>query len=128
MKKMIPGILGVLLLAPGSTWACAACFGKSDAPLAAGMNWGILSLLGFILFVLGGVAGFFVFLARRSSSTELQEDPSLFQQAEFENLPEHDPVPRIARDRQGRLTLANLHRHCRAAANPKLWAARRNRY
>ncbi len=31
------------------------------------MNWGILSLLGIIVFVLGAVAAFFIFLARRAS-------------------------------------------------------------
>lgn len=55
-----------VMLAPGSAWACAACYGQSDSSMAAGMNWGIMSLLGVIVFVLGGVAGFFVFLARRS--------------------------------------------------------------
>jgi hypothetical protein len=35
--------------------------------MAAGMNWGILSLLGMIVLVLGGVAGFFIFLAKRSA-------------------------------------------------------------
>src|SRR6266478_2793281 len=48
--------------------ACAACYGQSDSAMAAGMNWGILSLLTVIVFVLGGVAGFSVFLARRASS------------------------------------------------------------
>ena len=48
--------------------ACAACYGQSDSPMAAGMNWGILSLLGMIFLVLGGVAGFFVFLMRRSAA------------------------------------------------------------
>ena len=47
---------------------CAACFGQSDSAMAAGMNWGIMSLLGMIIFVLGGVAGFFVFLMRRSTA------------------------------------------------------------
>jgi hypothetical protein len=47
--------------------ACAACYGQSDSAMAAGMNWGIFSLLGMIVIVLGGVAGFFVYLARRSS-------------------------------------------------------------
>jgi hypothetical protein len=36
--------------------------------MAAGMNWGILSLLGMIGLVLAGVAGFFVFLMRRSAA------------------------------------------------------------
>jgi len=48
-------------------FACAACFGQSDSAMAAGMNWGILSLLVIIVSVLGGVAGFFIFLARRAA-------------------------------------------------------------
>ena len=56
----------MLSLVPQPLWACAACYGQSDSPMAAGMNWGIMSLLATIVFVLGGVAGFFVFLARRS--------------------------------------------------------------
>jgi hypothetical protein len=48
--------------------ACAACFGKSDSPLAAGMNWGIFSLLVCIVCVLGGVASFFFYLAKKAST------------------------------------------------------------
>ncbi len=48
--------------------ACAACFGQSDSALAQGMNWGILSLLGMIVLVLGGVAGFFIYLARKTAA------------------------------------------------------------
>jgi hypothetical protein len=48
--------------------ACAACYGQSDSPLAQGMNWGILSLLGTIAAVLGGFVAFFVFLARKSAA------------------------------------------------------------
>ena len=47
--------------------ACAACFGQSDSALAQGMNWGILSLLGMIVLVLGGVAAFFIYLARKTA-------------------------------------------------------------
>ena len=31
------------------------------------MNWGIFSLLVVVLFVLGGIAAFFVFLSRRAA-------------------------------------------------------------
>ena len=60
-------LLALLWLAPASARACAACYGQSDSPLAAGMNWAILALLGVIVSVLGGVAGFFIFLARRAA-------------------------------------------------------------
>lgn len=67
VRACVQGLAGCsVLLAPRLVLACAACYGQSDSAMAAGMNWGILSLLGMIVFVLGGVAGFFVFLARRS--------------------------------------------------------------
>ncbi len=64
--------LGMGLLTMGfaspSALACATCFGASDSAMAKGMNFGILSLLIVVLGVLGGVASFFVYLARRSAS------------------------------------------------------------
>ncbi len=55
-------------LAP-RVWACAACYGQqSDSPMASGMNWGIISLLGVILAVLGGLATAFFLLVRKSGS------------------------------------------------------------
>ena len=47
--------------------ACATCFGRSDSALAEGMNMGILFLLGVIGVVLGGIASFMIFLARRAA-------------------------------------------------------------
>lgn len=60
--------LPALILAPQSAWACATCFGASDADLARGMNWGIFSLLFVVVMVLGGIASFFVYLGRRSAA------------------------------------------------------------
>ena len=48
--------------------ACAACFGRSDSPMAHGFNWGILSLLAVVIVVLGGFSAFFAFLAKRSAA------------------------------------------------------------
>jgi hypothetical protein len=56
------------VLRPGPLLACAACYGQSDSPMAKGMNWGIFSLLAVVIAVLGGIATFFVFLARRSAT------------------------------------------------------------
>lgn len=58
----------VWCLAPNSVLACATCFGRSDDGMAKGMNMGILVLLGFILSVLCGIAGFMVYLARRGAA------------------------------------------------------------
>lgn len=51
-----------------SASACAACYGASDSPLAQGMNWGIMVLLGFIFCVLLGVTGFFIYIIRRANA------------------------------------------------------------
>jgi heme/copper-type cytochrome/quinol oxidase subunit 2 len=57
------------MAAPNSAQACAACFGRSDSKLAEGMNWGIFSLLAVVVFVLGGVAAFFIYLAKRAAAS-----------------------------------------------------------
>lgn len=61
--------LALLLgLAPNAAQACAACYGKSDSPLAEGLNIGIFALLGCITLVMLWIAGFFYYLARRSGA------------------------------------------------------------
>ena len=59
-------LLASLALQAQPVLACAACYGQSDAPMAQGMNWGIMSLLVIIGLVLAGVASFFVFLSKRA--------------------------------------------------------------
>ena len=56
--------LGTWNLDFGTFLACAACYGKSDSPLASGMNWGIFTLMGVILSVLTCFVLFFVHIAR----------------------------------------------------------------
>lgn len=58
------------LTLPGKVFACAACYGQSDSPLAQGMNWGIMALLGVIMSVLSGVVVFFVHVGRRSAAQD----------------------------------------------------------
>jgi hypothetical protein len=67
-RRLLSGLAVALALNPGALWACAACAGQSDSPMAKGMNWGIFSLLAVIAVVLGGVTSFFVFLAKKSAS------------------------------------------------------------
>jgi heme/copper-type cytochrome/quinol oxidase subunit 2 len=68
LKFMCAGLAAVMALQAQPLFACAMCYGKSDSPLAAGMNWGIFSLLAVVVFVLGSVASFFVFLARKAAA------------------------------------------------------------
>jgi multidrug transporter EmrE-like cation transporter len=56
----------LLAIAPRTALACPVCFGQSDSPLALGINYGILALLGFIGSVLLGFATFFIYLMRRA--------------------------------------------------------------
>ncbi len=64
-----------MVAAPQSALACATCFGKSDSDIAKAMNWGILSLLAVVVLVLGGLAAFFIYLARRAAMTAAAETP-----------------------------------------------------
>ena len=71
----------MLVLMPFRALACATCYGASDSPLADGMNWGILTLLGFIGSVLAGIVVFFAYIIRRAAKLEaaahsqIQTDP-----------------------------------------------------
>lgn len=56
----------VLGLAPSAALACPVCFGQTDSPLAAGVNWGIFLLLAVLAAVLGGFISFFIYLFKRS--------------------------------------------------------------
>ena len=60
---LVPAV--VLLPLDGS--ACATCFGETDSPLAAGMTWGIIAMIGVAYGVLFSIIGFFIFLIRRAS-------------------------------------------------------------
>ena len=75
-------LLFALLLAawPSAAEACAVCFGAPDSPMTKGMQWGIASLIFILIPVLGGVGGFFVFLARRGRAYAHLQDPNLFKE------------------------------------------------
>ena len=61
--------------------ACTACYGESDSPMAEGMNAGIFVLLIIIGGTLAAIAGFFLFIMRRtriqSARDKLLRDPKL---------------------------------------------------
>jgi hypothetical protein len=48
--------------------------------MTKGMQWGIASLIFILIPVLGGVGGFFLFLARRGRAYAHLEDPDLFKE------------------------------------------------
>tara|TARA_Y100000589_G_C27082041_1_gene600068 strand:+ start:755 stop:973 length:219 start_codon:yes stop_codon:yes gene_type:complete len=69
-----------MMALPDSLHACAVCFGAPDDPMTKGMQWGIATLIFFLLPVLGSVAGFFVFLSRRARAFAAFQDPELFKE------------------------------------------------
>jgi len=75
-------LFAALLLSawPSAAKACAVCFGAPDSPMTKGMQWGIASLIFILIPVLGGVGGFFLFLARRGRAFAHLEDPELFKE------------------------------------------------
>ncbi len=72
-RSILTLLLGLATLLPSKVLACAACYGQSDSPLAAGLNWGIMSLLGMIGLVLAGCASFFIYLARKASTRSVSQ-------------------------------------------------------
>ena len=73
-------VLISIIALPSSLNACAVCFGAPDDPMTKGMQWGIASLIFFLIPVLGSVGGFFVFLSRRARAFSAYQDPELFKE------------------------------------------------
>ncbi len=67
-SKMMAVIAVSAALSPSPAVACAACYGRSDSPLASGMNWGIFTLMGVIVTVLLSIAGFFFYIIRKETA------------------------------------------------------------
>jgi len=73
LKNLLLGTGVLLVLRAEPVFACAACYGQSDSPLAQGMNWAIFSLLGVVVCVLTGITTFFVVISRKSASARAVE-------------------------------------------------------
>jgi hypothetical protein len=86
MRSSLFLLAAVLALKVSSTpvFACAACFGQSDSSMAQGLNVGIFALLFVITSVLCGIAGFFIYVARRGAHLE---------QTAAEHLPDNFSEP-----------------------------------
>lgn len=69
LKSGLPAL--AWLLAPVKVLACAACYGgKVDSAMTEGMNWGILTLLGFLVPVLAACLFCLIYLIRKSEAVE----------------------------------------------------------
>lgn len=75
-KMILVAMLGAL--SPSPLFACAACYGRSDDPLAYGINWGIFTLLGIVVLMLSSIATFFfVFLRRQEAQAKKMAEDNL---------------------------------------------------
>lgn len=72
MKNKLPLVVMVLVLAaPRSTFACAACSGRSDDLAAQGLNAAVFTLLTVLLAVLGAFVCSLIYLIRRAAKHPL---------------------------------------------------------
>ncbi|HZO86099.1 MAG TPA: hypothetical protein VFC26_12845 [Verrucomicrobiae bacterium] len=78
MKPLVAKLLLLLALAwPHAASACAVCFGKSDSTWNKAVNLGVVVLLGVVLLVLGGIAAFFVYMAKRARMLQITTQEKL---------------------------------------------------
>ena len=64
--KLIPIILSLI---PGVLFPCEVCYGNPEAPMSHGMNMGVLTLLGFIGFILCTVLFSIFYISNRTKNT-----------------------------------------------------------
>jgi hypothetical protein len=94
-------------LVPRSVLACPVCFGQSDSPLALGINYGILAMIGFIGSVLLAFAGFFIYLMRRAhladqtSPWQPSGDGSPAPEGGASRLAETQPLRQVSHPQEG---------------------------
>jgi heme/copper-type cytochrome/quinol oxidase subunit 2 len=67
-SRLIAMVAAMGACVPSPVLACAACYGRSDSPLASAMNWGIFTLLGIVVTVLVSIAGFFFYIINRETA------------------------------------------------------------
>ena len=56
---------------PAVVQACSVCYGDPDSSMSRGLGWGIVTLLGVVLAVLGGISTFFVYIAKKSPTDKV---------------------------------------------------------
>ena len=59
---------------PGYVFQCAVCYGNPESPMTHGMNMGVLTLLGFISFVLLIIAYSIITLSIRKKTMLLKNN------------------------------------------------------
>lgn len=70
-NKVLWAVASILLAAPRSAFACAACTGRSDDAAVQGLNAAIFTMLAVLLVVLGAFLSFMAYLVRRAAKHPL---------------------------------------------------------
>ena len=69
-RNLLLAMALLVAAAPSSLFACAACYGRTDSPLATAMNFGVLTLLGVVLCVLSVFLVGFVHMVRKGEAMQ----------------------------------------------------------
>ncbi len=64
----------LIILIPGYIFPCAVCYGNPNSPMTHGMNMGVLTLLGFISFVLSIIVYSIITLSIRKKTMLLKNN------------------------------------------------------
>ncbi len=82
----------IVAVHPAPVFACAACYGQSDSPLASGVTWGILTLLAVVAAVLGSIVTFFVYIHKKSATLATSQEPVAVYQSPVTGYQSPSPV------------------------------------
>ena len=66
---MLAKIFLIIISTSSLVFPCAVCYGNPESPMSHGMNMGVLTLLGFIGFILCAVAYSIVSISIRTKNT-----------------------------------------------------------
>ena len=67
-------IVILTILAPGILFPCAVCYGNPESPMSHGMNMGVLTLMGFIGFILSIIAYTIITISIRTKKSILNKE------------------------------------------------------
>ena len=66
---MLVKFISIIILFSDVLFPCAVCYGSPDSPMSHGMNMGVLTLLGFIGFILCMVLFSIFSISNRTKNT-----------------------------------------------------------
>ena len=71
---MLIKFISIIILFSSVLFPCAVCYGNPDSPMSHGMNMGVLTLMGFIGFILCMVLFSIFSISNRTKTILIQKD------------------------------------------------------